>query len=362
MQKEHDMNPDQPYNELPTLPPLIALETSSTLKKAIIANRRLAELKGLVNSIPNQSILVDGIVLQEAKLSSEIENIVTTNDELYMAAADEKLATNPHAKEVLRYRQALWHGVKSLKKKPLATNLFIEIAEVIKGKNIGIRRVPGTKIASSKGETIYTPPEGESIIRDKLGNLESFIHADDGIDPLIKLAAIHYQFEAIHSFVDGNGRTGRIINILFLVEKGLLDSPILFLSHYILRSKSEYYAGLRGVTEKNEWDTWVLYMLNAIEMTALDTIKKANNILSAIEKTQNLVHAKAKKIYSKDLVEVIFQHPYCKIKFLESAGIAKRQTAATYLQALEEIGILKCVKVGRELYYINQNLVKILSE
>lgn len=218
------MNRDKPYNELPLLPPRVALETPATLKKAIAANRRLAELKGLVNSIPNQSILVDGIVLQEAKLSSEIENIVTTNDELFRAAADEKLATNPHAKEVLRYRQALWHGVKSLQKKPLSTNLFIEIAEIIKGKNIGIRRVPGTKIANSKGETIYTPPVGESVIRNKLSNLEKFIHTEDEIDPLIKLAALHYQFEAIHPFVDGNGRTGRIINILFLVEQGLLDS------------------------------------------------------------------------------------------------------------------------------------------
>lgn len=356
------MKPDQPYNELPPLPPLTDLETSAALKKAIAANRHLAELKGLVNSIPNQSILIDGIVLQEAKLSSEIENIVTTNDELYRAAADEKLATNPHAKEVLRYRQALWYGVKSLKKKPLATNLFIEIAEIIKGKNIGIRRVPGTKIASSKGETIYTPPTGESIIRDKLGNLEKFLHAEDGIDPLIKLAAIHYQFEAIHPFVDGNGRTVRIINILFLVEKGLLDSPILFLSHYILRNKTAYYTGLRGITEKGDWNTWVLYMLEAIEATALDTIHKANSILAAIEKTQQLVQTKAKKIYSKDLIEVIFQHPYCKIKFLETADIAKRQTAAVYLQTLEKIGVLESIKVGREIYYINKNLVKILSK
>lgn len=244
------MNPNQPYNELPLLPPQIDMETSAILKKAISANRQLAELKGLVNSIPNQGILVNGIVLQEAKLSSEIENIFTTNDELYRAAADEKSAASPHAKEVLLYRQALWYGFNSLKKKPLASNLFIEIAEIINGKGIGVRKVPGTKIANSKGAIIYTPPEGESVIRDKLGNLEKFLHDESGIDPLIKLAAAHYQFEAIHPFVDGNGRTGRIINILFLVEKGLLDTPILFLSHYILKNKSDYYAGLRAVTEK----------------------------------------------------------------------------------------------------------------
>lgn len=355
------MNRNQPYNDLPLLPPGIELETPSILKKAIAANRQLAELKGLVKSIPNQGILVNGIILQEARLSSEIENIVTTNDELYRAAADEKLATNPHAKEVLLYRQALWHGFKYIKNKPLATNLFIEIAEIIKGKNIGIRKVPGTKIANSKGEVIYTPPEGENVIRDKLSNLEKFIHHEDDIDPLIKLAIAHYQFEAIHPFIDGNGRTGRIINILFLVEKGLLDSPILFLSHYILQTKSNYYTGLRGVTEKDAWIDWIMYMLGAIEITAKETQQRVNNILVSIEKTRKIVQEKAKKIYSKDLIEVIFQHPYCKIRFLEEAGLAKRQTAANYLQQLEEIGLLHSVKIGREQYYINKKLIKILS-
>jgi len=356
------MNRDRPYNDLPLLPPSCELETTAILKKAIAANRKLAELKGLVNSIPNQAILVNGIVLQEARLSSEIENIVTTNDELYRAAADEKLATNPHAKEVLLYRQALWHGFKSLKKKPLATNLFIEIAEIIKGRGIGIRRVPGTKIANSKGEVIYTPPEGESVIRDKLSNLEQFLHAEDGIDPLIKLATLHYQFEAIHPFVDGNGRTGRIINILFLVEKGLLDTPILFLSHYILSTKFSYYTGLRNVTEQGAWADWVIYMLEAIETTATETQQRVHHILATMEKARKLVQDKAPKIYSKDLIEVIFQHPYCKIRFLEEAGLAKRQTAAAYLQSLEELGLLKSVKIGLEKYYINNKLTKILSK
>lgn len=356
------MNCNQPYNDLPLLPPAVDLETPGILKKAIAANRRLAELKGLVKSIPNQGILVNGIVLQEARLSSEIENIFTTNDELYRAAADEKLVANPHAKEVLLYRQALWHGFNFLEKKPLATNLFIEIAGIIKGKDIGIRKVPGTKIANSKGEVIYTPPEGESIIRDKLSNLEKFLHAEDDIDPLIKLAVLHYQFEAIHPFVDGNGRTGRIINILFLVEKGLLDSPILFLSHYILRTKSTYYTGLRSITEQGAWVDWLMYMLDAIEITAAETQERVNNILTAMDKTRKLVQEKAPKIYSKDLIEIIFQHPYCKIRFLEDEGLAKRQTAAVYLQTLEEIGLLRCVKIGLEKYYINDHLVKILSK
>lgn len=356
------MNPNQPYNDLPLLPPTIELETTAVLKKAISANRELAELKGLVNSMPNQGILLNGIVLQEARLSSEIENIVTTNDELYHAAADEKLAANPHAKEVLLYRQALWSGFHSLKEKPLATNLFIDIAQIIKGKNIGIRKVPGTKIANSRGEVIYTPPEGESVIRDKLSNLEKFIHAEDQIDPLIKLAALHYQFEAIHPFVDGNGRTGRIINILFLVEKGLLDSPVLFLSHYILRTKPSYYTGLRGVTEQNAWINWVMYILEAIEITAMETQQRVLEILNAMEKAQKLVKDKKPKIYSKDLIETIFKNPYCKIRFLEDEGLAKRQTAALYLQALEEIGLLRCIKIGREQYFINEELIKILSK
>lgn len=356
------MNPNKPYNDLPLLPPAIELETKAILKKAIDATRTLAELKGSVSSIPNQGILINGIVLQEARLSSEIENIITTNDELYRAAADEKLAANPHAKEVLLYRQALWHGFKFLKKKPLSTNLFIEIAEIIKGKNIGIRKVPGTKIANSRGEVIYTPPEGESVIRDKLSNLEQFLHAEDGIDPLIKLAVLHYQFEAIHPFIDGNGRTGRIINILFLVEKGLLNTPILFLSHYILRTKSAYYAGLRNVTEQGSWVDWIMYMLEAIEITALETQQRVASIRAAMDNAIELVKTKAPKIYSKDLIETIFEHPYCKVRFLEEASIAKRQTAATYLQTLETIGILHSIKMGREQYYINEELINVLSK
>lgn len=355
------MNKNQPYNDLPLLPPSVDLEAPSLLKKAILANRKLAELKGAVKSIPNQRILVDGIVLQEAKLSSEIENILTTNDELYRAAAEEQ-SKDPQAKEILRYREALWQGIKILKKRPLATNLFVEIVEIIKGKNIGIRRVPGTKIANSKGEVIYTPPEGEAVIREKLSNLEKFMHAEDGIDPLIKLAVLHYQFEAIHPFADGNGRTGRIINILFLVEKGLLDLPILFLSHYILRTKSNYYSGLREVTEKGNWQNWISYMLDAIDITSTETYERVNKILQAIENAQQLLKSKAPKIYSKDLIDVIFNHPYCKIKFIEKAGLAKRQTAAVYLQTLEKIGLLESIKIGREQYYINKKLIKILSK
>jgi len=355
------MDRNRPYNNLPFLPPNVDLEAPILLKKAITANRHLAELNGSVRTIPNHSVLVNGIVLQEARLSSEIENIVTTNDELYRAAADEKLAKNPHAKEVLRYREALWHGLNALQSKPLSTNLFIDLVSIIKQQKMDIRKVPGTKIASQK-EVVYTPPEGESILRDKLTNLEKFIHSGDEIDPLIKLAIMHYQFEAIHPFTDGNGRTGRIINILFLVEQGLIDNPILFLSHYILKTKSEYYRCLRQVTENAAWSDWISYILNAIETTAKETQTRVSNISDAMEKAKEIVRSKAQKIYSKDLIEAIFMHPYSKVRFLEDAGIAKRQTAAIYLKQLEEIGILRGEKIGREQYYINTQLVEILSK
>ena len=356
------MDCNQPFNDLPNLPLAVDVENTAILKKTIMANRKLAELKGIVHSIPNQAILIDSILLQEARLSSEIENIVTTNDELYKAAADEKLATDPQSKEVLCYRQALWYGCQQLKTRPLATNLFIELVAIIKNKNIGIRRVPGTRIGNSTGEVIYTPPEGEAIIREKLANLEQYIHADDGIDPLIKLAILHYQFEAIHPFTDGNGRTGRIINMLFLVEKRLLETPILFLSNYILQTRTNYYAGLRNVTERGAWADWILYILEGIEATATETQARVQRILALMKEAKRLIQANAPNIYSKDLVDILFKHPYCKIKFLEDAKIAKRQTASLYLQALEKMGLLRRLTIGREQYYINDNLLKALAK
>ena len=354
-------NRDQPFNDLPPLPPAVELETPRILKKAIAAHRVLAELKGLAKLIPNQAMLVDGIVLQEARLSSEIENVLTTNDALYRAAADELVATDPHTKEVLRYREALWHGFRALEHRPLATNLVVEIAGIIKESDIGIRRVPGTKIANGLGEVIYTPPEGEAVIRDKLANLERYLHAQDGTDPLVKLAVLHYQFEAIHPFVDGNGRTGRILNILYLVDQGLLELPVLYLSHYIIHNKAAYYDGLRQVTEAGDWETWVAYLLDAVETTARQTQARVLGILDLMTQAQVLVAERAPKIYSKDLIEVVFMHPYCKIRFLEERGIAKRQTASVYLQTLESLGLLRGQRIGRELYYVNEPLFRLLT-
>ena len=347
---------NQPYNDLPLLPPAMELETKAVLKQAIAANRVLANLRGLAAQIPNQGVLINSIVLQEARLSSEIENIVTTNDELYRADADADGKSDPHTKEVLRYRQALNFGFRQLKERPLSTNLFIDIVRTIKQVDLGVRRVPNTALKNTLNEVVYTPPVGEAVIREKLANLEQFIHAQDGLDPLVKMAVMHYQFEAIHPFEDGNGRTGRIVNLLYLVEQGLLDIPVLFLSRYIIANKPGYYEGLRGVTERQDWESWILYMLRAVESTAQQTFDQVTRIRLLMEQVREQVQQQAPGIYSKDLIEAIFQHPYTKIQFLVDANIAKRQTASSYLQTLAGLGVLRSIKQGREMYYINDAL------
>ena len=355
-------DPQRPHNDLPLLPPAIELETKAVLKRAIAANKALAELKGAGELVPNQAVLIQSIGLQEAKLSSEIENIVTTNDELYRAFANQGQQAEPHTKEVLRYNDALWHGFDAIKNqnRPLTTNLFEELFQQIKQSRAGVRKTSGTKLASTTGTIIYTPPEGESILRDKLANLERFIYAEDELDPLIKLAVIHYQFEAIHPFTDGNGRTGRILNILYLIEVGLLDLPILYLSRYIIDNKNKYYAGLRKVTEKGEWEGWILYILAAVEHTARATRERILAIRDLLLKDVEKVKNQLPKIYSKDLLEVLYRQPYCKINILEEAGIAKRQTASVYLKELARIGILEPFKYGREIYYINNKFLDLL--
>lgn len=350
-------NRSEPYNDLPLLPPGVELESRAVLKQAIAANRVLANLRGLAAKIPNQGMLINSIVLQEARLSSEIENIVTTNDELYRAAADADGKTDPHTKEVLRYRQALYRGFQALKERPLNANLFIEIVRLIKQVELGIRAVPGTALKNDLGEVIYTPPEGERRIRELLGNLEQFIHAEDDLDPLVKMAVLHYQFEAIHPFPDGNGRTGRILNLLFLVEKGLLDIPVLFLSRYIIANRMDYYRGLRQVTEEQDWESWILFMLRAVESTAQQTFDQVTRILDIMESVRERVQREEPGIYSKDLIELIFREPYTKIQFVVDLGLAKRQTASSYLQALAGRGILREQKIGREKYYINDALL-----
>lgn len=354
-------NRNLPYNDLPPLPPAGEIETAAVLKKAISASRAMAELKGMAERMPNQAMLIDSLVLQEARASSEIENILTTNDEIYKAASDDALPASTEAKEVLRYRQALNHGFRQIKTRPLATGMFVEIAQLIKEAQFDIRRTPGTRIADGKGETVYTPPEGESVIRDKLRELENFMHAEDQLDVLVKMALMHYQFEAIHPFPDGNGRTGRILNILYLVDKGLLNLPVLYLSRYIIDHKNAYYEGLRRVTEEGLWQDWILYMLDAIEQTSMRTHSQITDILALMESVRERVQREAPGIYSKDLIEQIFKQPYCKIQFLERAGMGTRQTCAKYLRELEKLGILTGQKMGREVYFINSGLFTLLT-
>lgn len=356
-------DPDKPYNALPPLPPSANIETAKILKKTISAGRKLAELKGLASIIPNQTILINSVILQEAKSSSEIENIITTNDAIYRAFASDTNNIDSATKEVLRYREALWEGYNALTPKNLlTTNLFIRLYQVIKNVSAEIRNTPGTKLTNpATGKVVYTPPEGSSLIRDKLHNLETYINEMNGVDPLIKLAVIHYQFEAIHPFSDGNGRTGRIINILYLVQQKILDLPILYLSSYIIQNKNEYYAHLRRITENQDWEPWILYMLDAIEQTAERTAEKITKIKDLMSETINLTREKLPAIYSKELIELIFQQPYTKTKFLVTAGLAERKTAAKYLKELEGIGVLKSLKVGAERLYLNVKLYDLLS-
>lgn len=358
------MNPEAPYNELPKLPPQKNIETPHILKKVIHAYKKLGELRESGPLIPNQVLLLQLIGLKEAKLSSEIENVVTTNDELYKAFADRTPYITAETKEVLRYKDALWFGYDAItkKKRLLNTVLFEEIVAILLDADTGIRKLPGTKLINPYGQVIYSPPEGEDLIREKLAHLEKFIYEETELDQLIKLALIHYQFEAIHPFYDGNGRTGRIINILFLIEKNLLVFPILYHSQYIIQNKSLYYQLLKNVTEKQEWEAWIFFILETIIQTAEETRKKILDIQKVMEKTKKKIQSKLPKIYSETLLEILFTHPYCKIKFLEREGVAKRQTASNYLQQLTKIGILECIQNGKEKYFLNRPFIEVLTK
>lgn len=360
--------PDKPFNQLPDLPPTTQLETSGVLKATTRAGRALAELKGRTHTIPNPTILLNTLALQEAKLSSEIENIFTTNDELYrgLAAKGNGAELSPHAKEVLHYREALWHGMNVLRERPfLSTNLTIEIVNIINQNSAGIRNLPGTTLQNPQTkEIIYTPPAGEDLLRRKLANLERFSNdSSPDLDPLVRIAVTHYQFEAIHPFFDGNGRTGRILIILQLIVSRLLEIPVLFLSRFIIERKAQYYHGLRSVTERGEWESWLLYMLEAMEATAHGTTQKINAIhdllFETLEKAKRIL---PKRTFSKELIELTFEQPYCKIRFVEEAGIAKRLTATKYLRDLAKAGFVTPVKKGRELIFINHALWALLTD
>ena len=356
-------NPEVPYNNLPLLPPKTEVESMAILKKTITASRALSELKGAITNLPNPILFIDTINLQEARASSAIENIITTQDELFKASIADKKNENPATKEVIHYKDALWFGVEQIKKRPiLTTNLFIAIMRIIKENDSGIRNAPGTQLKNPvTNKVVYTPPEGEYVIREKLKNLEDFMHAEDDMDPLVKMAIIHYQFEAIHPFFDGNGRTGRIILLLYLKFANLLDLPALYLSSYIIEHKDQYYANLRKVTEEGNWEDWIMYMLDMVEQTA----SKGRQQIAEIEKLMNKMGAeiqeKLPRIYSKDLMEQLFRLPYSKRNQLEKVGLGNLKTVGNYLKELEKAGFLKSEQVGKEKLYLNFRLLEVLK-
>ncbi len=361
MKRKTSWNPEQPYNDLPSLPPAIDLETKVVLKACITARAALAELKQAANLIPNQSMLINSLPLLEAQASSEIENIVTTSDQLFRFSGIIEQADFA-TKEALRYRTALLEGYKSLDVRPLCTATAEIICSTIKGREMTIRKIPGTALGNEKtGSIIYTPPVGESVIRNLLSNWEKFLHEYRDIDPLICMAIAHYQFEAIHPFTDGNGRTGRIINSLFLIQEGLLTLPILYLSRYIIRNKTDYYRLLLDVTTSDVWDEWILYIIRGVEETALWTTSKISAIRNLQEHTSEFVRSALPKIYSRELVDLIFEQPYCRISNLVEKNVAKRQTASEYLKALCEIDVLVEQTAGREKLFIHPKLLNLLT-
>jgi Fic family protein len=355
-------DPEQPYNDLPLLPPPGELETKAVLKQCLAANKAVAELKGVGDLIPNQAMLINAIPLQEAKLSSEIENIVTTQDNLYRAVVASGATVDAATKEVLQYREALRHGFDQLRTRPMSIHLLVEVCGVLRKEKVEIRDQEPIVIGNrAAGKVIYTPPRGRSVLKKKLTNLESFLVSQSELDPLIKMAVAHYQFEAIHPFDDGNGRTGRILNILYLIHEKLLSIPVLYLSRFIIQNKAEYYNRLRAVTETDEWEEWLVYMLGGVEETARWTTNRVHTIRKLFEDTVAHCKRDLPGIYSKELVETIFAQPYCKIQFLIDDGIAKRDAAGMYLKELERVGILHSEKVGREVIYTNPALLSVLK-
>lgn len=355
-------DPSRPYNDLPPVPPQVDIETRAVLKACIEARVALAELKQAGELIPNQAVLINSIPLLEAQASSEIENIVTTTDRLFQYADDRSGGADPATKEALRYRTALREGFESLSRHPLTTRTAVEVCQTIKGTDIDIRNTPGTTLMNdATSECIYTPPEGEGLIRDKLANWERFLHEATEFDPLIRMAIGHYQFEAIHPFADGNGRTGRVLNLLYLVDQGLLDTPVLYLSRAIITNKADYYRLLLGITREGQWEEWILYMLRAVADTARWTTGRIRAIRSLLQDTTEKMRQEAPQIYSRELAELIFEQPYCRIGNLVDAGLAHRQTASTHLKKLCDIGILREEKAGREKLFINPNLLNVLT-
>jgi len=347
---------------LTDLPPA-RFDRPDILKRLASASRQLAELKGVAASMPNQGILISTLGLQEAKDSSAIENIVTTHDELFRDAAFPEVATGAASKEVARYRQALRVGFEAVRVSDLLTNNdILRIQAALEQNDAGFRKVPGTALKDGAGRTVYTPPQDPAAIVALMSDLERFIN-DDALfdaDPLIKLALIHHQFESIHPFYDGNGRTGRIVNVLYLVKQRLLDIPVLYMSRHIVRTKSDYYRLLQDVRERDLWEEWVLYVLTAVERTAAEGIATIQALKVLLLDYKHRIRAQH-KFYSQDLINNLFSHPYTKIEFIQNDLKVSRLTATKYLDTLTAAGFVEKQKIGRSNYYINAPLFHILT-
>jgi cell filamentation protein, protein adenylyltransferase len=353
----------KPFNDLPPLPPAGEYETRRVLKTWGQAAAALAELRGAGRLIPNQAVLINSIPTLEAQASSEIENIVTTADRLFRYASDGNANADPATKEAMNYRKALYVGSALLDRRPVSTAMAAMICSIVKGVDMDIRNTPGTALINQKtGAVVYTPPEGEGLLRDMLANWETFLHTANNIDPLIRMAMAHYQFEAIHPFIDGNGRTGRVLNLLYLMEQKLLEIPVLYLSRYIIEHRANYYQLLLGVTAERKWEDWICYMLAAVTDTARWTTEKIGAIRDLLHEIAEKIKRDAPRIYSRELAEIIFAQPYCRIGSLVDAGIAQRQSASQYLKVLRDIGVLEEHKSGREKLFINPALLKILTD
>ncbi len=348
------------------LPLPFEVETKTVMKQLVASNRRLAELRGVAQTIPNESILISTLTLQEARESSLIENIVTTQDDLYRADLDlHSIVSNAAAKEVLDYRAAILHGFDLVRRNHLLTCKVIkEIQQKLEHNEAGFRSLPGTKLKREDGVVVYEPPQDGIEVERLMNNLEAFINDDrlSDLDPLVKVAIVHHQFESIHPFYDGNGRTGRIINILMLVTNDLLDLPVLYLSRYITRNKAEYYRLIQAIRDKNEdnaseWETWILFMLRGIEQTALETTQLVKRISVLMSDFKMKLRPAFDKQYSHELLNNLFKHPYTKIEFLQNDMSVSRQTASKYLEKIVELKLLDKVKRGKENYYINTMLV-----
>ncbi len=355
-----------PQHTLKKLPPRREkVETIEILRGVNKASTALAELKGIAKTIPNQAMLINAIILQEAKDSSEIENIITTQDELYKALTVVSSKVSSETKEVVNYRKAILTGFDTLKKQQfLRVNDIVAIQQELVDNNAGIRSTPGTVLKNEKtGEIVYTPPQDKAEINDLLSNfIQFFNERDEELSPLINLAILHYQFESIHPFYDGNGRTGRILNILYLILNELIDVPILYLSSYIIQNKQEYYRLLSHTNKTGEFEEWILYMLKAVENTSKSTIEKISKIKNQLDLTIEKVQNQLPKMYRKELVELLFEQPYSKIEHLVTKLNVERKAASRYLKSLEEIGVLKAHKIGRETLYINVDLIEVLKQ